>query len=83
MEDCRIIDATEYLTYLHVSPELTIDKSVVEQVFSFVAEQGYALIKDLYVIPFTEKIIGGNESIYYCRIFAEVRGSKKAKLVKI
>lgn len=73
MEDCRVINTAEYFTYLYVGPELTIDNSVVEKVFSFIEDQGYVLIKDLFVIPFTEKIIGGDRSIYYCRIFAEVK----------
>lgn len=67
------IDTNTFVTYMQASDKMTVEESVVDEMISYVLDSGYELAGDLYVVPFTERIMPRKESMYYCRLFIEVR----------
>ena len=71
-EDYTMAPSAYYLTYLYKGTRRDVEVTLLKQLLEFAIEQGYRLVGDIYIIPFTKMISNRHISMYDCRVFVAV-----------
>lgn len=71
-EGFTMVPSAYYLTYLHKGTQRHVGVTLLKQLLAFASGEGYRLVGDIYVIPFTKLISNNHISTYDCRIFIAV-----------